>query len=141
MTEIPVVFASLTRHWWNRVMFPTPADEQRAENWSPSKLAGMTLLLAAIAAVLLLTNLKYALIEPDEARYAQIALEMVHTGDWLVPRLHGEPYLDKPPLLYWLTAASFQAFGENPQSAAVAVHPGGVGDGAGLLSARPQVGR
>ncbi len=117
--EIPLVFASLARYWWNKVMFPTTASDNRTERtaWSPRKFAAMTLLLASIAAVLLLTNLRYALIEPDETRYAQIALEMAHSGDWLVPRLHGEPYLDKPPLLYWLTAGSFAIFGENQMSA------------------------
>ncbi len=117
--EIPVVFASLTRHWWNKVMFPATVREQHDATtaWSRSMTTAMTLLLVAIAGILLLTNLKYALIEPDETRYAQIALEMVHTGDWLVPRLQGEPYLDKPPMLYWLTAGCYQLFGENQRSA------------------------
>lgn len=117
--EIPVVFASLTRHWWNKVMFPANVDDERTElaTWAPHKLAMMTLLLTVIAAVLLLTNLRFALFEPDETRYAQIALEMVHSGDWLVPQLHGKPYLDKPPLLYWLTAGSYLLFGENQMSA------------------------
>ena len=117
--EIPVIFAGITRYWWNKVMFPTTASEESHATscWSPKKLAAMTMLLTAMAAILLLTNLRYSLIEPDETRYAQIALEMVHSGDWLVPRLHGEPYLDKPPLLYWLTAVSFTLFGENQLSA------------------------
>ena len=38
---------------------------------------------------------------------------MLQSGDFVVPRLLGEPYLDKPPLLYWATAASFQAFGRH----------------------------
>src|SRR5882672_1148141 len=48
---------------------------------------------------------------PDEGRYAEIPREMVATGDWLTPRLNGLVYVEKPPLQYWLTAASFQAFG------------------------------
>ena len=36
---------------------------------------------------------------------------MLQSGDFVVPRLLGEPYLDKPPLLYWATAGSFQLFG------------------------------
>jgi hypothetical protein len=36
--------------------------------------------------------------EPDEARIAQVAREVVDSGDWLVPRLLGEPYTQKPPL-------------------------------------------
>ncbi len=64
-------------------------------------------------------NLAYPLVEPDESRYAQVALEMVHSGDYLVPRLQGEPYLDKPPLLYWATAASFRVFGETELAARI----------------------
>src|SRR5262249_4826562 len=32
-------------------------------------------------------------------------------GEWVVPYLQGEPYLDKPPLLYWLTILSYRIFG------------------------------
>src|SRR5437764_9814234 len=48
---------------------------------------------------------------PDEGRYAEIAREMVASGDWLTPRLDALKYFEKPPLQYWLTAATFSAFG------------------------------
>lgn len=48
---------------------------------------------------------------PDEGRYVGIAWEMVTSGDWLVPHLDGLPYFHKPPLFYWITAASFKACG------------------------------
>ena len=52
------------------------------------------------------------LTEPDEGRYVDIALQMVDSGDWWVPRVHAEePHLAKPPLTYWLIAASVTAFG------------------------------
>lgn len=51
--------------------------------------------------------------EPDEGRYAEIAREMVQTGDWLVPHLWYLPHLDKPPMTYWLVAASLKFFGQN----------------------------
>ena len=51
------------------------------------------------------------LLEPDEARYAEIPREMVHSGDWVTPRLNGLKYFEKPPLQYWATAAAYSAFG------------------------------
>jgi len=48
---------------------------------------------------------------PDEGRYVGIAWEMLTSGDWLVPHLDGLPYFHKPPLFYWLTAASLNACG------------------------------
>lgn len=54
---------------------------------------------------------------PDEGRYAEVAREMLVTGDFVTPRLNGVPFLDKPPLFYWLEAASFTAFGVRPFSA------------------------
>lgn len=51
--------------------------------------------------------------EPDEARYAEIAREMVSTGDWLAPHLNGVLYFEKPPLQYWISALSIECFGPN----------------------------
>jgi len=50
---------------------------------------------------------------PDEYRYAEIPREMIVSGDWVVPRLDGMPYFEKPVLGYWITAVSMIAFGEN----------------------------
>ncbi len=55
----------------------------------------------------------YGLWEPDEARYAEIAREMLILHDYIVPHLNYVPYIEKPPLLYWLTALSMQLFGVN----------------------------
>ena len=51
------------------------------------------------------------LLTPDEARHAEIAREMFLDGNWIAPRIYGEPYYDKPALFYWLTGASLHAFG------------------------------
>lgn len=45
---------------------------------------------------------------PDEPRYAAIGREMAQSGDWITPRLWGEPWFEKPPLNYWMTAAAFR---------------------------------
>ena len=43
----------------------------------------------------------------DEPRFALIARDMVLTGEWLIPRVGGEAYPDKPPLFMWLVAAAY----------------------------------
>ena len=48
---------------------------------------------------------------PDEGRYVGVAWEMLRSGDWLVPTLDGMPFFHKPPLFYWITAASMKLFG------------------------------
>jgi 4-amino-4-deoxy-L-arabinose transferase-like glycosyltransferase len=42
---------------------------------------------------------------PDEPRYASIGREMARSHDFVTPRLDGQPWFEKPPLLYWTTAA------------------------------------
>jgi 4-amino-4-deoxy-L-arabinose transferase-like glycosyltransferase len=51
------------------------------------------------------------LLEPDEGRYAEIPREMTVSGDWVTPRLDGLKYFEKPPLVYWATAATYSIFG------------------------------
>jgi 4-amino-4-deoxy-L-arabinose transferase-like glycosyltransferase len=54
---------------------------------------------------------------PDEGRYVGVALEMLWSGNWLVPTLDTLPYFHKPPLFYWATAASLATFGINEWAA------------------------
>jgi 4-amino-4-deoxy-L-arabinose transferase-like glycosyltransferase len=51
------------------------------------------------------------LLGPDEPRYASISREMYQSGDYITPRLNGEPWFEKPALLYWLSALGFGIFG------------------------------
>ena len=71
-------------------------------------LLGALLLLAALAFV---TGLGEAPIERAEIYFLDAGRAMVERGDWLVPYYRGEPFYDKPPLTYWLIAASFDRFG------------------------------
>jgi len=70
------------------------------------------LLVVLISSTLLFSNLGgWGLWSPDEPRYAEVAREMVVTGDYLVPHLNGEVYTKKPPLLFWVDALSYRLFG------------------------------
>ena len=51
------------------------------------------------------------LVPTDEGRYAEMAREMLLTGDWITPRLNGIKYFEKPPLQTWMNAATFALFG------------------------------
>ena len=55
----------------------------------------------------------YRLMEPDEGRYAEIPREMIETGNYVTPMLNYVKYFEKPAMLYWMNAVSFQVFGQN----------------------------
>jgi len=99
------------RHLWTGILFPTAADANTAVRMCS------LLLVLALPAALLYPCMGHMLLEPDEARYAQIPKEMLEDGSWVVPTLHNEPYLDKPPLMYWLVALSYKLFGVSEASA------------------------
>jgi 4-amino-4-deoxy-L-arabinose transferase-like glycosyltransferase len=76
----------------------------------PSRAVWAWLAVAVCAYFLFFFNLSgVGLVGPDESRYASIGREMAHSGDWLTPRLWGEAWFEKPPLLYWMTALGFAA--------------------------------
>lgn len=72
-------------------------------------------LVWAIAALFVLAGLGgHALLDNNEGLYAEIPREMLAASDWqhwIIPHLNGLPYMEKPPLLFWLTALSFSLFG------------------------------
>jgi len=130
LEEVPVASEAAVRYsgqvasWlpflWSRVLFPgiTPVRQ-------PARFSAWALLII-IPSILLYPRMSFQLFEPDEGRYAEIPREMMVRGEWTVPYLQGEPYLDKPPLLYWLVGISYRLFGPNNWSArlipALAIH-------------------
>jgi 4-amino-4-deoxy-L-arabinose transferase-like glycosyltransferase len=48
------------------------------------------------------------LLGKDEPRYASVAREMARSGDWVTPRLWGQPWFEKPALSYWMIGAGFR---------------------------------
>jgi 4-amino-4-deoxy-L-arabinose transferase-like glycosyltransferase len=53
-----------------------------------------------------------ALLDPDEAHYAQLTREMLRAGNWMIPLLDGLPYIDKPVLFHWLQGVAIAVLGE-----------------------------
>ncbi|MBI2960496.1 MAG: glycosyltransferase family 39 protein [Betaproteobacteria bacterium] len=96
-----------------------PQDHRGRRGSGNSGLPPAALALAlAVLALAWFGNLgERKLIRADEGRYAEIAREMVATGDWLTPRLNGYKYFEKPALQHWATAASFSLFGVRDWSA------------------------
>src|SRR5207237_6908774 len=106
--------------FWRRQLFGGRCQPDAQPQWR------FLLLVLILPALLLYPSLRFHLLEPDEGRYAEIPREMLQRGEWVVPYLQGEPYLDKPPLLYWLVMLSYRVFGVSAASArlvpALAVH-------------------
>jgi 4-amino-4-deoxy-L-arabinose transferase-like glycosyltransferase len=80
-------------------------------------------------AVLLLSGVVYLgctisppfLMDDVDAVQAQIARNMLISGDWVTARLDGVPYLEKAPLIYWTIAVSYKVFGVHDWAARVPV--------------------
>ncbi len=67
--------------------------------------------MAAALAAVYFRGMFLDVMEVDAAQYASISMEMHHNGHWLQVQHRGADYLDKPPLLFWLSAVSFALFG------------------------------
>jgi len=86
-------------------MFPYPAANEQPI--TPIKAALLTLLCA----VWILTGIVgHDPWKPDEAYSFGLTYHILQSGDWLVPTLAGEPYMDKPPLFYMTAALSAKLF-------------------------------
>lgn len=86
----------------------------------PEKL---DLLVFAFAAAIFLTSILSPprLMDDVDAVQAQIARNMLDSGDWVTARLDGVPYLEKSPLVYWLMAACFRVFGVHDWAARIPI--------------------
>ncbi len=92
------------------MMAETQIDQRR------SPLVVLALMLFVLAA----TAWMRPLMLPDEGRYVGVAWDMLRSGDWLTPTLNGLPFFHKPPLFYWITAASMSIFGLHEWAARLA---------------------
>jgi 4-amino-4-deoxy-L-arabinose transferase-like glycosyltransferase len=65
----------------------------------------------AVIAVLYFSAVRVDLMDIDATQYAEISREMAQSGDYLHIYDRGNNYLDKPPFLFWISAASISIFG------------------------------
>ncbi|SPK74543.1 Undecaprenyl phosphate-alpha-4-amino-4-deoxy-L-arabinose arabinosyl transferase (Undecaprenyl phosphate-alpha-L-Ara4N transferase) (4-amino-4-deoxy-L-arabinose lipid A transferase) (plasmid) [Cupriavidus taiwanensis] len=76
------------------------------------------------------------LLRSDEGRYAEIAREMVATGDWVTIRYHALKYFEKPPFHMWVSALAYTLFGVGDWQARLCVALSGMlGIGVSMLAA------
>jgi 4-amino-4-deoxy-L-arabinose transferase-like glycosyltransferase len=93
----------------------------------PSSGKSLVFLIGLFSVLFLFDMPGTPLFDPDETRYAEIPREMNANQDYLTPRLNGSHYFEKPPLLYWLNAASFKLLGETPFAAHLPVRLASLG--------------
>jgi 4-amino-4-deoxy-L-arabinose transferase-like glycosyltransferase len=79
---------------------PLSTSQQRAVDWLVSAVAALVCLFGNLGAI--------GFSGPDEPRYAWIARAMAESGDWVTPRLYGQPWFEKPILYYWAAAVGFR---------------------------------
>ena len=77
----------------------------------PAGRVAIALLVLALAIIWFAPLGLRHLVPSDEGRYAEMAREMLVTGDWITPRYNGYKYFEKPPLQTWANALTFAWFG------------------------------
>ena len=86
--------------------------KSRNQNTIPrNTYRGAFLIALAIMGIYLFMAACTTLWDRDEPRYARVAVEMVDSGNYLVPTFNGRKWFDKPPLLYWLMSLPIRRLG------------------------------
>jgi 4-amino-4-deoxy-L-arabinose transferase-like glycosyltransferase len=101
--------------------YPAPRPVQRGAATGPWAALGTALLLALVAGALFFFRLGgHPLLDPDEARHAEVAREMATAGgprQLFLPTLELRPYREKPAPYYWLVALAYAAAGVDEAAA------------------------
>lgn len=98
------------------------------------RVAAYCVVLAALASLLMFWELGADALTGDEAQYALVVQNIKRSGNWLhVSPYPPTPYLQKPPLYFWLTAATYDAFG-GPSEFAYRAWSAAAGVGAVVLT-------
>ncbi len=78
-------------------------------NNSPEKF--YLILLGVLSFIFLFVGMgAYPLVDVDETRYAVMSRDLLH-HNWNFLMLNGVPFIEKPPLYFWITALSIKLFG------------------------------
>lgn len=87
-------------------MKPQQENPEARTGWTIAILFAL-----AIVSIYLFMTTRTTLWDRDEPRYARVTVEMVQSGNYLVPTFNGRSWLDKPILLYWLMSLPVRVFG------------------------------
>ncbi|MDR3569906.1 MAG: glycosyltransferase family 39 protein [Syntrophobacteraceae bacterium] len=96
-----------------------PKTEYLSANRCLSILSHPLLWVFLVSLPFYLIGVRSLALMDNDAMYPQIAGEMLHSGDWITPRLDGVAHFDKPPLVYWLNAASLHVLGQTEAAARI----------------------
>ena len=108
---------------------PMPGAPYAGAGFVPSPARGTSslgvwvsvLVLAAVAAIAFAIRLDASGFYFSEAHLAEASREMYLGGNYVTPQLNGILFLNKPPLLFWLTALTFRLTGLNEWARLVSV--------------------
>ncbi len=89
-------------------------DLMAAASWlrQPLLMAAILAFIACFAGIG-----SHHLWSPDEPTGAAVGREMLESGDLIVPRLNGQPFLEKPPLYWWVQTAALRGWGVTASAA------------------------
>ncbi len=68
-------------------------------------------IVMAMTTITFISGINLPIMGIDATQYASISMEMAESGNYLEVMHRGNDYLDKPPLLFWLSSLSFNVFG------------------------------
>ncbi|MEK6775780.1 MAG: glycosyltransferase family 39 protein [bacterium] len=81
------------------------------------KPVNLILMLGLLLLLIYAGSIHRDLTFPDELRYAEVAREMLESGNWILPKFNYAVYPDKPPVFFWALASSMKLLGENTRAA------------------------
>ena len=98
-------------------MLSSPPHPTAPAPSAPRARGPLLLIALALAPLWLVGILDRGLWTPDEPREADMAWRMSWQQDRVLPQLAGTPFLEKPPLSYWMSAAAIRLWGDSPSAA------------------------